>query len=184
MQLASVTALLPISKSHLPFKRRSNMHCVFILSPARTSGKRAAIMLNPAAKLDLAERVREDPGARIGEVFSFLGGLYFRGKLTYARHFGRASQPFECCYVITSCSGLVSATLPVTAVTLPNYAEVPIALADERYAMPLRESAHCDMANSSVQSLNRQRIQYLAWNGERRRNVSYCVVDLARNRSP
>jgi hypothetical protein len=118
------------------------MDCVFILSPARTSGKRAAMMLNSAAKFDLAERVRKDPGAPIGEVFSFLSGLYFRGKLTYARHFGRDSQSLECCYVITSRSGLVSATLPVTAATLRNYAEVPIDPADERYAMPLRESAH------------------------------------------
>jgi hypothetical protein len=124
------------------------MDRVFILSPARTSGKRAAMVMNPAAQFDLAERVRKDPGAPIGEVFSFLSGLYFRGKLTYARHFGLASEPLECCDVITSRSGLVSATLSVTAATLRNYGEVPIDPADERYAAPLRESADriCELA--------------------------------------
>ena len=118
------------------------MDRVFILSPARTSGKRAAMVLNPAAQFDLAERVRQEPGAPIGDVFSFLSGLYFRGKLTYARHFGRASEPLERCYVITSHSGLVSPALPVTAVTLNKYAEVPIDPADERYVTPLRKSAN------------------------------------------
>lgn len=117
------------------------MDRVFILSPARTSGKRAAMVMNPAAQFELAERLRSDPGAPIGEVFSFLSGLYFRGKLTYARHFGRASEPLESCYVITSQSGLVSATLPVTVATLLNYADVPIDPADERYTLPLRASA-------------------------------------------
>ena len=72
------------------------MDRIFILSPARTNGKRASMVMNPAAHFELAERVRRDPGAPIGEVFSFLSGLYFRGKLTYARHFGRASEPLEC----------------------------------------------------------------------------------------
>jgi hypothetical protein len=117
------------------------MDRIFILSPARTSGKRAAMVMNPGAQFELAERLRNDPGAPIGEVFSFLSGLYFRGKLAYARHFGRAPEPLESCYVITSQAGLVSATLPVTAATLLNYAEVPIDPADNRYTLPLRASA-------------------------------------------
>jgi hypothetical protein len=127
------------------------MDRVFILSPARTSGKRAAMVMNPAAQFELAQRVRKDPGAPIGEVFSFLSGLYFRGKLTYARHFGRASEPLESCYVITSRAGLVSATHPVTIATLIDYAEAPIDPADERYASPLRESGDrlCALAPSA-----------------------------------
>ena len=127
------------------------MDRVFILSPARTSGKRAAMVLNPSAQFELAQRVRKDPGAPIGEVFSFLSGLYFRGKLTYARHFGRASEPLESGYVITSRAGLVSATHSVTAATLVDYADVPIDPADERYARPLRESAErlCVLAPSA-----------------------------------
>jgi hypothetical protein len=56
------------------------MHRIFILSPARTSGKRASILMSERAEFDLAMRLRSSQGASLGEVFSFLSGLYFRGK--------------------------------------------------------------------------------------------------------
>jgi hypothetical protein len=117
------------------------MERIFILSPAQTTGKRASMLMRPDAQFDLAKRLRSDGGAPLGEVFSFLSGLYFRGKLTYARRFGRASQVLEACYVITSNAGLVSPDLPVTIETLAEYAAVPIDPADERYGQPLRDSA-------------------------------------------
>ena len=43
----------------------------------------------------------------IGELFSHMSGLYFRGKLTYARRFGEA-------FVITPDRGLVPAAWPIT----------------------------------------------------------------------
>ena len=66
------------------------MNRVFLLSPARCDGRRAKILLSPNASFELAERVRAG-GAPIGEVFAFLSGLYFRGKLAYALEFGRRS---------------------------------------------------------------------------------------------
>jgi hypothetical protein len=63
---------------------------IFLLSPARLGGKRAQILLRDEAKFDLATRVRSDGGAPVGEIFAFLSGLYFRGKLTYAAAFARA----------------------------------------------------------------------------------------------
>ena len=54
---------------------------IFLLSPASSSGKRAALLFNDQADFDIASRVRTGEGAPLGEVFSFLSGLYFRGKL-------------------------------------------------------------------------------------------------------
>jgi hypothetical protein len=117
------------------------MKRIFILSPAQTTGKRAAMLMRPEAEFDLARRARSVDGAPLGEVFSFLSGLYFRGKLTYAQRFGRSTRGLEACYVITSNAGLVSPGLRVTVETLAKYAAVPIDPADERYAQPLRGSA-------------------------------------------
>jgi hypothetical protein len=98
--------------------------------------------MNPSANFDLARRLRGKGGAPIGEVFSFLSGLYFRGKLAYAKRFGHASRGLECCYVITTSEGLVATHRPVTLSTLEGYAKVPIDLADERYFHPLLATAN------------------------------------------
>ena len=66
---------------------------IFLLSPASCGGKRAALLFNDRAEFDIARRVREGTGAPLGEVFSFLSGLYFRGKITYARAFQNAPPP-------------------------------------------------------------------------------------------
>jgi hypothetical protein len=87
---------------------------VFLLSPASTSGKRAALLFNPRAKFDLAQRIRQPEGASIGEVFSFLSGLYFRGKLTYARAFSSDDG----IRVITSNRGLVPPEARITLAEL------------------------------------------------------------------
>jgi hypothetical protein len=108
---------------------------VFLLSPARCDGKRAQVLLNPAAKFALAERLRSDEGAPLGEVFSFLSGLYFRGKLAYAREFSRLA------YVITTDRGLVDPDTAVTRQTLLDFSCVDIAAGDERYTGPLRRDA-------------------------------------------
>ena len=63
---------------------------VFLLSPAHCGGKRAQLVLREQASFDLAVRLRKD-GATLGEVFTFLSGLYFRGKLAYARAFAGRS---------------------------------------------------------------------------------------------
>ena len=60
---------------------------VFILSPASCAGQRARLVFNASARFDLAVRLRSPEGAALGDVFSFLSGLYFRGKLAYARAF-------------------------------------------------------------------------------------------------
>ena len=63
---------------------------IFLLSPARSDGERAKLLVRREARFDLALRLRSKAGVPLGEVYTFLSGLYFRGKLAYARSFGRA----------------------------------------------------------------------------------------------
>src|SRR5215203_2835314 len=73
---------------------------VFLLSPARLDGARARMLFHPVTMFPVARALRSTEGAPIGDVFSFLSGLYFRGKLAYAkRSHGRQGErefpPFE-----------------------------------------------------------------------------------------
>lgn len=113
------------------------MSRIFLLSPARCGGERAKLLLNPRASFELAERVRGS-GAPIGEVFSFLSGLYFRGKLAYARAFGHRERAAPTIFVITTDRGLVSPEEVVTRDDLLAFATVDLATADSRYHDPLR----------------------------------------------
>ncbi|MCR4338633.1 MAG: hypothetical protein NUW01_01975 [Gemmatimonadaceae bacterium] len=106
------------------------MSSVFLLSPASTAGKRAAILMNPGAEFELAKRLRNDE-LTIGEVFSFLSGLYFRGKLAYARKF---SATPESIFVVTSNRGLMLRS--VRAGKELDY--IPVATAVRRGARPPR----------------------------------------------
>src|SRR5439155_1054075 len=72
----------------------SPSHRIFLLSPAHCSGKRAGFLLRKNARSTLAQRLRSSEGATIGEVFTFMSGLYFRGKLAYASAF--ANPPEGC----------------------------------------------------------------------------------------
>ena len=108
----------------------------FLLSPARCDGKRARVLLNPAAAFPLAMRLREPEGAPIGEVFSFLSGLYFRGKLTYAGAFGPRSS-----WVITTDRGLVTPNARVTRDDLLAFACVDLADAGEEFLAPFTRDA-------------------------------------------
>jgi hypothetical protein len=106
---------------------------VFLLSPAHCGGKRAQLVLNANASFDLAIRLREN-GATLGEVFTFLSGLYFRGKLTYAERFGEA-------LVIAPGWGLVPARRTITRSELESMGRVGVAPNDARFVDPLARDA-------------------------------------------
>ena len=53
------------------------MHRIFMLSPAYCGGKRSQLLLRSQAQVDLAQRLRGESGVELGELFSFLSGLYF-----------------------------------------------------------------------------------------------------------
>src|SRR3981189_431146 len=96
---------------------------VFLLSPANSSGERMRMLLRPAAEFDLARRLRAG-GATLGEAFEFTSGLYFRGKLLYARTFARAPTGVPGVLVIAPGAGLVPAEAPVDAAQLLRLREV------------------------------------------------------------
>jgi hypothetical protein len=104
---------------------------VFLLSPAFCGGKRAALLLNPAATFDLARRLQGGT-LTLGEAFSFMSGLYFRGKLAYADRFGPDDA-----LVITPTRGLRPPRTLVNATELREYASVDVSAGDERYRRPL-----------------------------------------------
>ena len=96
------------------------------------------MLLSPRARFELARRVREPAGEAIGEVFSFLSGLYFRGKLTYARTFAR---PDDAIRVITSDRGLVSPEQRVRLADLRTMASNAIDPGHSAYRAPLARDA-------------------------------------------
>jgi hypothetical protein len=98
------------------------------------------MLLREGASFDLATRVRTGT-APIGEVMSFVSGLYFRGKLAYARAFARPPAGWPGALVITSCDGLVDVDEAVTVETLRRHAEVDIDEDEERYLAPLFRDA-------------------------------------------
>jgi hypothetical protein len=114
---------------------------LFLLSPARSDGERAEVLLSPRARFPLACRLREPAGAPLGEVMSFLSGLYFRGKLTYAETFARPPAGTDGVLVITPDRGLQPPSVPVTVHTLRRAARVDIHAANRRYREPLEASA-------------------------------------------
>jgi hypothetical protein len=107
---------------------------VFLLSPAHCGGERAGLLFSPRASFDLARRLRAAEGVALGEVFSFLSGLYFRGKLAYAERFGLP-------LVITPDAGLRPPDQRVTLDTLRASARVDIHATNLRYRRPLLASA-------------------------------------------
>ncbi len=115
---------------------------IFLLSPASSSGKRAALLFNDQADFDIARRVRTEEGAPLGEVFSFLSGLYFRGKLTYARVFeDPPARRASGIHLITSTDGICSPATMVTLEDLERFATVPIDADEQRYRLPLERDA-------------------------------------------
>ncbi|HVX41220.1 MAG TPA: hypothetical protein VHB25_16755 [Gemmatimonadaceae bacterium] len=99
------------------------------------------MLLNPKARFDLAVRLRTDHGAPLGEVFSFLSGLYFRGKLAYAHEFGRRRGAAPTSYVITTDRGLVVPQEHVRREDLLAFSRVDIGAGDDRYIAPLHAAA-------------------------------------------
>jgi hypothetical protein len=119
---------------------------IFLLSPANCSGRRAQIVMSPNASFALAEQLRGGEGAPLGDVFSFVSGLYFRGKLAYARRFARPPDLDDSVVaggvlVITPNAGLRAADTRVTLESLRAFANVDIDVRNPRYSKPLVRSA-------------------------------------------
>jgi hypothetical protein len=114
---------------------------IFLLSPASCGGKRAALLFNERAEFAVAQKVRSSAGAPLGEVFSFLSGLYFRGKLVYANAFQNPPRGSGGIHIITPTDGLCSPQVMIKLRDLERFATVPIEADEPRYRVPLDRDA-------------------------------------------
>jgi len=119
---------------------------IFLLSPANCGGRRAQIIMSDRATFELAARLRSAKGAPLGEVFSFLSGLYFRGKLTYASAFatvpeGAGEISGGGVFVITPNAGLRSPDTAVSLAAIRGFAGVDVSIDNPKYRRPLERSA-------------------------------------------
>jgi hypothetical protein len=115
-------------------------HRVFLLSPAHCGGQRAKLLFRAEACFELAVQLRTPQGAPLGEVFRFLSGLYFRGKLAYSQRFANPPPGVHGQLIITTNRGLVPADAYVTIDDLAKMGRVAIDADDRRYRTPLRRS--------------------------------------------
>jgi hypothetical protein len=109
------------------------MATVFLLSPAYCGGRRAAMLLRSGSQLPIARKLQNET-LTLGEAFTFMSGLYFRGKIAYARTF---APGVDSTLVITPTRGLQSPEIVVTQAVLNEFAAVDIASDDVRYSRPL-----------------------------------------------
>lgn len=105
------------------------------------------MIVSENARFDLAVRLRQE-GAPLGEVFSFISGLYFRGKLAYAQRFADARAGVPGAYVITASGGLIPPESLITIELLRAISAAPIDVTDQRYREPLERDARaiCEFA--------------------------------------
>ena len=93
------------------------MQTVYLLSPANCAGTRARLLLKSQTS-PLTARLANG-GAPLGEVFTFMSSLYFRGKLAYATRFGLA-------YVIAPGRGLLPVDMLIRIDDLKGMATVEV----------------------------------------------------------
>jgi hypothetical protein len=127
-------------------------HRIFLLSPANCGGVRGRMVMSDRATFPLAARLRTAEGAPLGDVFSFLSGLYFRGKVTYARRFASPPDPESPIsgagvYVITPTAGLRAPDTLVTIDALRAFASVDVDASNPKYRRPLERSARAIAAD-------------------------------------
>jgi hypothetical protein len=101
--------------------------------------------MSPRAGFDLAERLRAGR-ATLGETFTFLSGLYFRGKMAYVGAFARPPDPVapltgSGSLVITTNAGLRSPDTPISLDALRAFARCQIGVSSRTYRRALQASA-------------------------------------------
>jgi hypothetical protein len=113
------------------------VHDIFLLSPASCRGPRAKMLLRQASDATYARQLRAGE-LTLGAAFTFLSGLYFRGKLAYATTF--AARP-DRTVIITPTRGLQPPDRPVTVALLEEFAAGDIHADNRRYRRALEHDA-------------------------------------------
>jgi hypothetical protein len=130
----------PSSKSKSAKAPAAKVKRIFLLSPANAAGKRAQLLMREGATFDLARRL-QNGGLALGEAFSFISGLYFRGKLAYANAFACAPDGLPGALVITACGGLLPPETPINREQLCLISAAPVEASEPRYRIPLERDA-------------------------------------------
>ena len=117
---------------------------IFLLSPARLDGRRAKTIFDPKTPFALAMGLRTQEGVPIGQVYRYLSGLYFRGKLAYAEAFAEpppGTWVGSGVLVITPNRGIIPAETRVTIEHLESFAETDIHQEEPRFTKPFTRDA-------------------------------------------
>jgi hypothetical protein len=101
------------------------------------NGLRARQLMSPRATFEAAQLYRTADGVPIGLAYAFMSALYFRGKITYALHFGGVDNTF----VIAPGHGLVPPTWCITAERMKILQRVPVDARKRNYRKPLERDA-------------------------------------------
>ncbi len=113
---------------------------IFLLSPAKAGGPRYSMLVRERAEFDLAQRLRQG-SATIGEIYSFISGLYFRGKMLYSEAFRAAPPGLPPALVIVPGAGLIPPETVVNLDQLGAISEVPVEESNRSFREPLGAAA-------------------------------------------
>ena len=107
------------------------LHVSFSSRPRTATAFARSRRCRRRAQFALAVALRSEDGAPLGDLFSFVSGLYFRGKLTYARRFAQPPDPSNPIvgggiHVITPTAGLRSPDTLVTQSAVRAFARVDV----------------------------------------------------------
>ncbi len=113
---------------------------IFLLSPAWAGGKRYSFLLREQADFELAIKLRQG-AATIGEIYSFISGLYFRGKMAYADAFRAAPEGLPPAVIITPGLGLITPETRMDIDQLRAVANVPVSEENSAFRDTLFDAA-------------------------------------------
>lgn len=111
------------------------------------------MLLGPGAGFPLALQLRGAEGAPLGDVFAFLSGLYFRGKLAYARRFVTPGVAVDPIRIITTNRGLLAPEVRVGPRDLEDFACVDLSRAGDEFQEPLLRDARLLEASAAPDAL-------------------------------
>jgi hypothetical protein len=93
------------------------------------------MLFSPNAQFELAQRLRNS-SVPLGEVFSFISGLYFRGKLAYAERFKNPPPGIPGVHIITPAAGLLLPEEPMTLERLKSISASKVDAENPEYRKP------------------------------------------------
>jgi len=98
------------------------------------------MLVRERADFDLAQRLRQG-NAAIGEIYSFISGLYFRGKMLYSEAFRAAPPGLPPALVIVPGAGLIPPETVVDLEQLRAISEIPVEETNLSFREPLAAAA-------------------------------------------